>query len=77
METIDEKQKNFDEHMQEHAKQQMRAMLYKRVGFSCEEIARVMKVSESTVRALVKEVEDYEKEIVDEMGIRRELEENN
>lgn len=66
METIDERQKNFDEHMQEHAKQQMRAMLFKRVGFSCEEIARVMNVSESTVRALIKEVEDYERKLLDE-----------
>jgi hypothetical protein len=36
-----------------------------------------MNVPESTVRALIKEVEDYKKEIMDEMRIRRELEENN
>ena len=77
MTTVEEKKKNYDEHREEHERQKMRAMLYKRVGFLCEEIARVMKVSESTVRALIKEVEDYEKEIMDEMRIRRELEENN
>lgn len=66
MATIDEKQKNFDEHMEEHAKQQMRAMLFKRVGFSCEEIARVMNVSESTVRALIKETEDRERQLMED-----------
>ena len=77
MTTIEERKKNHDEHMEEHEKQKMRAILFKRVGFSCEEIARVMNVSESTVRALVKDWEDYEKELMDEMRIRRELEENN
>ena len=66
MATIDEKQKNFDEHMEEHAKQQMRAMFFKRVGFSCEEIARVMNVSESTVRALIKETEDRERQLMED-----------
>lgn len=77
MTTIEERKKNYYEHVEEHEKQKMRAMVFKRVGFSCEEIARTMNVPESTVRALIKEMEDDEKRILDEMKIRRELEENN
>lgn len=66
MATIDEKQKNFDECMEEHSRQKMRAMLFKRVGFSCEEIARLMNVSESTVRALIKETEDDERKLIED-----------
>lgn len=66
MATIEEKQKNHDDYMEEHSRQCVRAMLFKRVGFSCEEIARVMSVSESTVRALIKETEDRERQLMED-----------
>ena len=66
MTTVEERKKNYDEHVEEHEKQKMRAMLFKRVGFSCEEIARVMNVPESTVRALIKETEDDERRYMEE-----------
>lgn len=66
MTTVEERKKNYDERREEHERQKMRAMLYKRVGFSCEEIARTMNVPESTVRALIKETEDDERRYMEE-----------
>ena len=66
MTTIEERKKNYDERMEEHSRQKISAILYKRVGFSCEEIARAMGVSESTVRALIKETEDDERRYMEE-----------
>lgn len=77
MTTVEEKKKNYDERREEHEKQKMRAMLFKRVGFSCEEIARMMDVPESTVRALIKETEDYERKLMEDDERRYMEEENN
>ena len=58
MATIDERQRNFDEHMEEHFRTKMRVLALKNIGFACHEIAHELNISESTVRALIKEVDE-------------------
>ena len=57
MTTIEERKKNYEERMEEHEKQKISAVVFRNCGFSCEEISHMMNVSESTVRALLKEAE--------------------
>lgn len=58
METIEERQQNHERHMEEHFRMKMRVVGLKNIGFACHKIAHELNIPESTVRALIKEIDE-------------------